>query len=142
MQDAKNGGTAGFSLVEVLTAITVLGLMLAPIGASLVMSHRLNARSQQLMEDQLAVSNAVETLMAEGIDKDDIDDIGLYQKDKWKPVEIKACQESVDLEDCSEKLIAAYQVTVTSGDVEVETYIRPAPPEASEGGEKGGDGDG
>ena len=98
MRDAKNGGTAGFSLVEVLTAITVLGLMLAPIGASLVMSHRLNARSQQLMEDQLAVSNAVETLMAEGID--------------------------------------------TSGDVEVETYIRPAPPEASEGGEEGGDGDG
>lgn len=142
MQDAKNGGTAGFSLVEVLTAITVLGLMLAPIGASLVMSHRLNARSQQLMEDQLAVSNAVETLMAEGIDKDDIDGSGLYQKDKWKPVEIKACQRSVDLEDGSEKPIAAYQVTVTSGDVEVETYIRPAPPEASEGGEEGGDGDG
>lgn len=142
MQDAKNGGTAGFSLVEVLTAITVLGLMLAPIGASLVMSHRLNARSQQLMEDQLAVSNAVETLMAEGIDKDGIDDSGLYQKDKWKPVEIKACQESVELGDGSGKLIAAYQVTVTSGDVEVETYIRPAPPEASEGGEKGGDGDG
>lgn len=142
MQDAKNGGTAGFSLVEVLTAITVLGLMLAPIGASLVMSHRLNARSQQLMEDQLAVSNAVETLMAEGIDKDDIDGSGLYQKDKWKPVEIKAWQGSVDLEDGSKKPIAAYQVTVTSGDVEVETYIRPAPPEASEGGEKGGDGDG
>lgn len=142
MQDAKNGGTAGFSLVEVLTAITVLGLMLAPIGASLVMSHRLNARSQQLMEDQLAVSNAVETLMAEGIDKDDIDDSGLYQKDKWKPVKIKARQGSVDLEDGSEKPIAAYQVTVTSGDVEVETYIRPAPPEASEGGEEGGDGDG
>lgn len=142
MQDAKNGGTAGFSLVEVLTAITVLGLMLAPIGASLVMSHRLNARSQQLMEDQLAVSNAVETLMAEGIDKDGIDGRGLYQKDKWKPVEIKACQRSVELGDGSEKLIAAYQVTVTSGDVEVETYIRPAPPEASEGGEEGGDGDG
>lgn len=142
MQDAKNGGTAGFSLVEVLTAITVLGLMLAPIGASLVMSHRLNARSQQLMEDQLAVSNAVETLMAEGIDKDDIDGSGLYQKDKWEPVEIKACQRSVDLEGSSEKPIAAYQVTVTSGDVEVETYIRPAPPEASEGGEEGGDGDG
>lgn len=141
MRDAKNGGTAGFSLVEVLTAITVLGLMLAPIGASLVMSHRLNARSQQLMEDQLAVSNAVETLMAEGIDKDDIDGIGLYQKDKWKPVEI-TCQGSVDLEDGSKKPIAAYQVTVTSGDVEVETYIRPAPPEASEGGEEGGDGDG
>lgn len=142
MRDAKNGGTAGFSLVEVLTAITVLGLMLAPIGASLVMSHRLNARSQQLMEDQLAVSNAVETLMAEGIDKDGIDGSGLYQKDKWKPVKIKACQGSVKLGDGSEKLIAAYQVTVTSGDVEVETYIRPAPPEASEGGEEGGDGDG
>lgn len=126
MRDAKNRGTAGFSLVEVLTAITVLGLMLAPIGASLVLSHRLNARSQQLMEDQLAVANAVETLMAEGIDQGDIDNGGFYQKGQWEPVEIKVCQGSVGLEDGSEKQIAAYQVTVKSGDVTVETYIRPA----------------
>lgn len=125
MRGIKGRGTAGFSLVEVLTAITVLGLMLAPIGASLVLSHRLNARSQQLMEDQLAVANAVETLMAEGIDQGDIDNSGFYQKERWKSVEIKACQGSVN-ENGSGKQIAAYQVTVKSGDVTVETYIRPA----------------
>lgn len=136
MRGIKGRGTAGFSLVEVLTAITVLGLMLAPIGASLVLSHRLNARSQQLMEDQLAVANAVETLMAKGINQGDIDNSGFYQKGQWEPVEIKACQGSVN-ENGSEKQIAAYRVTVKSGDVEVETYIRPAVKET--GGDDSGE---
>lgn len=122
MRDAKNGGTAGFSLVEVLTAITVLGLMLAPIGASLVMSHRLNARSQQLMEDQLAVSNAVETLMAEGIDER-LTDEELANQLGVKKVEIARTAEKG-------RQGAAYPVKVTSGDVEVETYIRPADKES------------
>ena len=115
MKDAENRGTAGFSLIEVLAAITVLGLVAAPVSASLVLSHRLNVRSQQLLQAQLAVSNAVETLMAEGISEASAD----YRPGNFPGVSISTEQEG-----------AAYHVTVSSNnadlDVTVETYIRPA----------------
>lgn len=124
MKDAKRKGTGGFSLVEVLTAITVLGLVAAPVGASLVMSHRLNARSQQLMQAQLAVSNAVETLMAEGITGEPTAD---YRSTDFP--EVRITTERGENE-------AAYQVTVSSSDpdldVTVVTYIRPAEGEGQE----------
>ena len=62
----KHNQTAGFSLIEVLVAITILGLVVVPIGSSLVLSFRLNARSGDTLQAQLAVSSAVEPLMAEG----------------------------------------------------------------------------
>ena len=40
----KHNSTAGFSLIEVLVAITILGLVVVPIGSILVLSFRLNAR--------------------------------------------------------------------------------------------------
>lgn len=123
MKDAKSRGTAGFSLVEVLTAITVLGLIAAPIGASMVLAHRLNARSQQLMQAQLAVSSAVETLMAEGISEAAED----YRSADFPEVRIATEKETGG---------AAYRVTVSSIDpdldVTVVTCIRPAPPEKQE----------
>lgn len=125
MKDAKNKGTGGFSLVEVLAAITVLGLIAAPIGASLVLSHRLNARSRQLMEDQLAVSNAIETLMAEGIDEEPAKDAELATQLGVETIEIARTDEKG-------RQGAAYPVKVTSGDVTVETCIRPAAPEEQE----------
>ena len=48
-------------------AITILGLVCAPICSSLVLAARVNQRSSQVMAAQLSVSNAVEQLMAEGI---------------------------------------------------------------------------
>lgn len=130
MKDAKNKGTGGFSLVEVLAAITVLGLIAAPIGASLVLSHRLNARSRQLMEDQLAVSNAIETLMAEGIDEEPAKDAELATRLGVETIEIARTDEKG-------RQGAAYPVKVTSGDVTVETCIRPAAPEEQGGGAAG-----
>ena len=62
----KNNG--GFSLIEVLVAIVILAAVVSPTCSALVMSHRLNAETDKLMKAQLAVSSAVETLMAEGID--------------------------------------------------------------------------
>lgn len=118
MKDARRKGTGGFSLVEVLAAITVLGLIAAPVGASLVMSHRLNARSQQLMQAQLAVSNAVETLMAEGITGEPT---AGYRSADFPEVRITTERGEDE---------AAYRVTVSGSDpdldVTVVTYIRPA----------------
>lgn len=58
---------AGSTLVEVVVAITILGLVCAPICSSLVLAARVNARSEQVMAAQLSVSSAVERLMAEGV---------------------------------------------------------------------------
>ena len=68
---AKTGkrGTAGFSLVEIIVAIAVLGLISAPVCASLVLAGRINAHSRAVMEAQLEVRTAVETLMEAGIEE-------------------------------------------------------------------------
>ena len=62
-------GTAGFSLVEIIVAIAVLGLISAPVCASLVLAGRINAHSRAVMEAQLEVRTAVETLMEAGIEE-------------------------------------------------------------------------
>lgn len=64
MKKAKNGG---YSLVEVLVAIALLAIITIPTYTCLVLSVRLNAKTDEMLKAQLAVSSAVETLMAEGI---------------------------------------------------------------------------
>ena len=64
----KNKHDAGFSLIEVLVAIVILAAIVVPTCSSLVLSHKMNAKTEQLMQAQLDVSSAVETLMAEGIE--------------------------------------------------------------------------
>lgn len=63
----KRRNDAGFSLVEVLVAIAILAAVVLPTCSALVLSVRMNEKTEQLMQAQLAVSSAVETLMAEGI---------------------------------------------------------------------------
>lgn len=125
----KHNQTAGFSLIEVLVAITILGLVVVPIGSSLVLSFRLNARSGDTLQAQLAVSSAVETIMAEGYNPDpDADYEGRFP--------------NVSIEHDENYQGAAYAVTVTALDdernkldsISVDTYVRPAPIE-EEGGE-------
>lgn len=60
----------GFSLVELLVSIVILSAIVLPTCTSLVLSYRLNAKSRDMMQAQLAVSSTVETLMAEGITDD------------------------------------------------------------------------
>jgi prepilin-type N-terminal cleavage/methylation domain-containing protein len=60
----------GFSLVELLVSIVILAAIVIPTCTSLVLSYRLNAKSRDMMQAQLAVSSTVETLMAQGIDGD------------------------------------------------------------------------
>ena len=62
---AKRSG--GFSLIETLVSIVILGAMVVPTCTALVMTVKLNDKTEKMLQAQLAVSSAVETLMAEGI---------------------------------------------------------------------------
>lgn len=126
MSRGKHKKTDGFSLVEVLTAIAVLGFVVVPACTGLVLSFRVNARSEQLMRAELAVSRAVETLMAEGV----LDADAAYRAEDFPDVTIETKADK----DARSGATIGYRVTVTSqgGDVEVHTYVRPA--------ESGGDG--
>lgn len=119
--------TAGFSLIEVVVAIAILGMVTIPLGGGLVLSHRLNARSEQMIQARLDVSNAVEALMAEGITA------GATYNNRFPDVTVMVIAPETGEE--------AYQVTVKSTSVDtvsVVTYIRPASADASgTGGESG-----
>ena len=67
----KYNRTEGFSLIEAVVAITILGIIAVPMLTSLLKSYQLNLRSDERMQAQLAVSSAVETIMAEGYDATD-----------------------------------------------------------------------
>ena len=64
MKKRHNGG---FSLVEVLVAIVILAIIVVPACSSMVLSARMNAKSEAILQARLAVSSTLETLMAEGI---------------------------------------------------------------------------
>ena len=64
----KPKNNAGFSLIDVLVAIVLLGILVVPTCTSLLFSVRMNERAEEMLQAQLAVSSTVETLMAEGID--------------------------------------------------------------------------
>lgn len=120
MKQKHNGG---FSLIEVLVAMVLLGALVVPTCSALVMCARLNAKTDDLLQAQLAVSSAVETLMAEGI-KEVADDYGNDgTTDRFPNVIVKT--EEVKIADV---LQPYYKVTVTDNDnqVTVETTIRKA----------------
>lgn len=107
----KSGG-AGFSLIEVVVAIAILGLVTVPVCGLMVQSHRMNARSEALLQAELAVSNKVETLMASRIESTAT---GYYSD---SDVSVVVSSSAVD--NC-------YTVTVTSNldpAVSVKTSIR------------------
>ena len=124
----------GFSLIEVLVAISILAIILVPTGTGLVMSFRMNAKANQLMQAELAVSSAVEELMASGIEQTSKADIEVKY-----PV-------SVTITPAYTAETAYFAVTVTSDDPEadsiiVETQIRNAvsPKVAEDAEEEGGE---
>lgn len=110
--------TAGFSLLEVVVAIAIIGLISAPICSSLILAGRINAHSQAVMEAHLNVRTAVETLMQDGVtaERDE------YRKNEFPHVTIAT--KKVDGKPY-------YHVTVsdkpTEPLVKVETYVRAVP---------------
>lgn len=110
--------TAGFSLLEVVVAIAIIGLISAPICSSLILAGRINAHSQAVMEAHLNVRTAVETLMKDGVTAESKN----YRADEFPNVTIKTEKDGEN---------PYYHVTVsdkpTEPLVKVETYVRAVP---------------
>lgn len=116
-----NKHNAGFSLIEVLVAIVILAAIVVPTCSSLVISHRMNAKTEQLMQAQLDVSSAVETLMAEGIKAEETD------SGKLVPMRAEQFPDVGIAITVPETGKPYYRVTFTSkidSSVVVETYIK------------------
>lgn len=112
--------TAGFSLLEVVVAIAIIGLISAPICSSLILAGRINAHSQAVMEAHLNVRTAVETLMKDGMTEAS----AAYYAEKFPNV-------TIDPKKVEGK--PYYRVTVkdkhTEPLVTVKTYVRAVSPE-------------
>lgn len=126
----KQKNDAGFSLIEVLVAITLLAAIVVPTCSSLIMSFRMNAKTEKMLQAQLAVSSAVETLMAEGIPENYasliIEDKKTESENYWGAASADQFPE-VYIYITSQGSEPYYNVTVTSvdePDVTVTTTIR------------------
>lgn len=111
--------TAGFSLLEVVVAIAIIGLISAPICSSLILAGRINAHSQAVMEAHLNVRTAVETLMKDGVTAESNN----YRADEFPKVTIKTVKDGEN---------PYYHVTVSDKPtklVTVKTYVRAVSPE-------------
>ena len=110
--------TAGFSLLEVVVAIAIIGLISAPICSSLILAGRINAHSQAVMEAHLNVRTAVETLMQDGVTQPSDN----YRAEAFPNVTVKTVKDGDN---------PYYRVTVkdkhTGPLVTVNTYVRAVP---------------
>ncbi|MBQ3257726.1 MAG: type II secretion system protein [Oscillospiraceae bacterium] len=132
------GNNAGFSLVEIVAAIAILGIFFGTACTSLVLGLRMNEKTDAKLQAQLAVSSAVETLMAEGIDSAKVTtpdiDYGLTTETDENGIPFDRFPEvTVSVKTVPDEVGGAslpyFKVTVTSDkveDVTVTTYIREA----------------
>ena len=121
----------GSSLLEIVVAIAILGLMVAPVCSSLVLSFRLNADSEELLQSRLLVESTVEQLMAEGVRYEE--KAGEYvlvtpdftpDAEGERPEGITVISHHEPNEDIVKRLW--YEITVKAGDVEVKTVVKAA----------------
>lgn len=133
----KHRNNGGFSLVEMLVAIVILGLITVPMLSGMVVAMKTIARSEDMMKAQLAVSSAVETLMAEGIPSGTVatpdygktiktDASGNPVKDEeGNPVIVDDFPTvTVEITPDASKLWFSVKVTSDDGSIAVETTIR------------------
>ena len=99
----------GFSLVEMLVAIAILGLIAVPASSGMLTAVRINTKTEELLQAQLAVSSTVETLMATGISG-----------------EFEISEKGMTVKAVKDEEHPYYAVTVSYGTVEVQTHIRAA----------------
>ena len=65
MKNRKNGG---YTLIETMIAIVILAIIVVPTGSSIVLSYKINAKTEQLLDAQLKLTSAVEYLKFHGYD--------------------------------------------------------------------------
>lgn len=63
MKNRKNGG---YTLIETMIAIVILAIIVVPTGSSIVLSYKINAKTEQLLDAQLKLTSAVEYLKFHG----------------------------------------------------------------------------
>ena len=127
----------GFSLVEMLVAIVLLAALVIPTCTGLTLSLQMNARSQELMQSQLAVSSVVESLMEAGVTnafRGTLKDVERTEypelAEKYPEWNLKEAAEYPQVlllvEPETGDAVRYYNVTVVSRDglVEVQTAIR------------------
>lgn len=116
MRKLKDNG--GFSLVEMMVAMVILGIITVPVLSGMLVSIKAMNYSEQMMKSQLAVSSAVETLMAQGVTGESEN----YRLEDFPDVTVK----TVRAKDATGNDLPYYNVTVTStnGSFAVETVIR------------------
>lgn len=119
----KGRRNEGFTLLETLIAIVVLGLVVVPTCSSMLVSFRMNAKTDQLLQDQLAVSSAVETLMSRGI-MGESDDYGWYDDDDDDEGSLTDEFPKVKIVTKLSQNKLYYDVEFTAGEVTVTTQIR------------------
>ena len=124
----KVKNSKGFTLVETVAAITILTLVVAAVTASLIASIRFNAKTEQRLQAELAVSNAVERLMAEVVyDPADLPD--WYDPTDPHGVHISDEADTFDPDgtlDSGDEYVIGYDVTVKSNSINtisVTAYI-------------------
>lgn len=135
----RNNG--GFSLVEVVVAMAILGIFATASCTCLVLAHDMNGKTDGILQSRLAVSSAVETLMAEGITAEsaeydlipvlDEDGNAVLNEDNTPKLEDRFPEvrvETVQYVDEDEKVLPYYNVTVTSKDesISITTQVRKA----------------
>ena len=132
MKEKNNGG---FSLVEVLLAMMILAAIVIPVCSGILLSVRMDARANDVLQARVAVSSAVETLMAQGITHASnrydfkIDEETKEEKDLFPDVSIETKAEPEDADPAS-----YYLVTVKDAKslVTVTTKIHAAPAASEE----------
>lgn len=119
----KRKHNEGFTLVELLVSIVILAAIVIPTCTSLVLSYRMNAKSEEMLQAQLAVSSAVEKLMAEGITDEYL---GSLTKESMEDAYIYTSSEFPGMQFLLADDGAYYSVTVMDKEelVTVETNIR------------------
>lgn len=122
----KKKHNEGFSLIEVMLAIVILAAIVVPTCTSLVLSYRMNAKTEQLMKAQLAVSSTVEQLMSEGITVTFVE--SLSAADETDSDSVKVSDDYPGILFVIEQKEEFYIVTVTDENelVTVTTQIRAA----------------
>ena len=119
----------GFTLIEVLISILILGLLVMPVCSSLLVTVRVNEQSEDFLRARLAVSSAMETMLAEGI-KPETD----YETLDTETLDYTVTRATENGEELPYFHVTVSYKGITREPITVTTVIRQAPSNEDGGG--------